>query len=86
MIFNRYIDTPTKKTGYKTHYETELLPDFKSSNDDIYIITKRGDRLDLLADQFYNDYRLWWIIATVNNLGQGSINVEPGTQLKIVQI
>jgi hypothetical protein len=39
--------------------------------------------LDLLANQFYNDSRLWWIIAQANNLNGVNIGVEAGIQLRI---
>ena len=52
---------------------------------DIYVITDFGDRLDLLSNQFYQDITLYWIIAIANpnKLNLGSINIPPGTQLRI---
>jgi hypothetical protein len=52
-------------------------------DDDIYIITQETDRLDLLANQFYGDSSLWWIIAIANNLNDASLSIEPGTQMRI---
>ena len=48
---------------------------------DIFIITQEGDRLDLLANQFYSDPSLWWFIANVNNISTN--NVPQGTSLRI---
>ena len=44
-----------------------------------------GDRYYKLASTYYNDFRLWWIIAQSNQLGEGNINVPPGTKLRIPQ-
>ena len=51
------------------------------SNDDFYVITQAGDRLDNLAFRFYNNPHLWWFIARVNNLK--TMNVPAGTSLRI---
>ena len=40
-----------------------------------------GDRLDMLAHQFYGDVSLWWYIAKANNLN--SINVPAGKSVVI---
>lgn len=65
---------------YKT---TTIYPDPPMSDSDYYIITTAGDRYDTLADQFYNDYTLWWIIASANNSQRASLVVEPGIQIRI---
>jgi hypothetical protein len=62
---------------------TTFLPKFEKSNNDIYVITDDSDRLTLLANQFYGDVTLWPIIASANNIGLGSINIEAGKQLRI---
>jgi hypothetical protein len=65
---------------YKT---TTVYPDTPISENDYYIITTVGDRYDTLANQFYNDYTLWWVIAAANNSERASLIVEPGIQLRI---
>ena len=47
-------------------YKTIRYPNIPFSVDDIYVTTTAGDRLDLLANQFYNDVRLWWVISIAN--------------------
>ena len=44
-----------------------------------------GDRLDLLADQFYQDVDMWWIIATANPgvVKRDTFNLKPGLQIRI---
>jgi hypothetical protein len=82
---NRYIYTNTKEQKEtKTKFlESTIYPKISATNDDIYIISGQGDRLDLLAQKYYNDPRMWWIIATANNLNDASLAVEPGRQLRI---
>ena len=54
------------------------------SVNDIYVITTVGDRYDLLANQYYGDSTLWWIISIANSLlPQNSIFIPEGTQLRI---
>jgi hypothetical protein len=42
-----------------------------------------GDRLDLIAFDFYGDTSFWWIIASANSLPGDSLYLEPGSQLRI---
>ena len=49
--------------------------------DDRYFVTQVGDRLDLLAQEFYGNRKLWWYIGLVNNLTE--INVEAGVKIRI---
>ena len=67
-----------KKFNY---YETTIYKSIPKSDEDIYIITQDGDRLDLLSYRYYNDSSLWWYIANANNLT--NINVPIGTSLRI---
>ena len=60
---------------------TMIYSSIPESNDDIYVITQYGDRLDLLANQFYNDPTLWWYIAKANDLK--TMVVPVGTSLRI---
>ena len=71
------------KTGKGLVYHSQLLPYIEPTDSDILIVTEEEDRLDLLANQFYSDSTGWPIIATANNLGQGTLNVEAGIQIRI---
>ena len=62
-------------------YDTTLYQKIPESNEDIFVMTQEGDRLDNLAFQFYGNQHLWWYIAHANNLN--NMNVEVGTQLRI---
>jgi len=57
---------------------TTLYPTFLENADGTKIISQQGDRLDILAKEFYNDERLWFVIARANGLGKGSMVVPPG--------
>ena len=65
--------------------DSTLYPKIELDDSDIYIITNIGDRLDLLASKYFNDVNLWWVIAQANHIGKGTLNIIPGTQLRIPQ-
>ena len=59
-------------------------PEIPLSIDDIYVVTVDGDRFDLLANRYYGDVSLYWIISAANsNLPQNSLFPPPGTQIRI---
>ena len=62
-------------------YDTTIYQSIPERNDDIFVISTEGDRLDLLAQQFYGDSSLWWFIANANNIS--TMNLPPGTSLRI---
>jgi nucleoid-associated protein YgaU len=63
---------------------TVKYPAVPLSSNDIQVITTDGDRLDLLANQFYNDSSLWWVISIANpSLKQNSLLPPVGSQLRI---
>lgn len=67
------------------YYRTVFYPEVEPAENDIYVETEFGDRLDLLANQFYNDVSLYWIIAIANPnvVSLGSLAPPVGTQLRI---
>lgn len=67
---------------YVRRLSTIMYPDF-STQSDTKILSQEGDRLDLLAKEFYGDESLWFIIAKKNNLGKGSLNVPSGRVITI---
>ena len=62
---------------------TANYPIFPQQFSDKYIIARAGDRLDLLAREFYGNENRWWILAESNNLGKGSLQVPAGMQIRI---
>ena len=70
-----------KKTYSIDSNGTTVYSFIPQTDNDIHIITQEGDRLDLLAHQFYGDVNLWWYIAKANNLT--FMTMSPGTPLRI---
>lgn len=83
---NRYRNiTPYKRKDGRRVYKSKVYPNIPKSDQDIYIMTQEGDRLDTIAFQFYGDSTLWWIIATANNIHDAPIGIEPGLTLRVPQ-
>jgi len=82
---NRYQDIPQTKIDGKVVYKTSRYPEIPLSPDDIYVYTVQGDRFDILAQQFYQDSSLWWIISIANAsiLNQSSLVIPGGIQIRI---
>ena len=59
-----------------------LISAFPDSTDTV-IQTSTPERLDKIANDFYGDPKLWWIIATVNKLGKGTLIVPRNTIIRI---
>ena len=78
---SRYRNTRIERKKNKSYYKTTIFDKVPKSDNDIYVITQYGDRLDLLANQFYGDVGLWWYIARANNLN--SVLVPENIQLRI---
>ena len=64
-----------------TSHSTTVYSSIPETDNDIYVITQHGDRLDNLAFQFYGDQSLWWYIAKANNLS--FMTIPTGTSLRI---
>ena len=81
---NRYRDVQHSVTSDGIEYvNNPIYPEIPLSDQDYYVISAGGDRYDTLAEQFYSDYTLWWVIAMANNSERASLIVEPGVQLRI---
>ena len=82
---SRYYDAKLKKTvDGREVYSSRVYPNIPLRDDDIYVATELGDRLDTLANYFYDDSSLWWIISTANNdIPQSSLYLPEGVQIRI---
>ena len=70
----RYSPISTKVTPTdKIIYNTVRYPEIPRSLSDIYVYTSVGDRFDTLAQQYYGDSSLWWVLSIANG------NLNPGT-------
>jgi len=81
----RYLNKTMKTSSDKTRLQTTILPNIVGIND-TYIETITPERLDTLANQFYNDASLWWVIAAANSIGKGTIRVPIGAILRIPNV
>ena len=84
MAYNRYKSAvqSTDKLGNR-YYGTILYPTIPKSSSDIYIMARKGDRLDLLANSYYDDPTLWWVIAQANHLGKGTLSISEPQRIRI---
>jgi len=81
---SRYQNNKTKKLNDgREVYRTKIYPKIPKSDTDIYIVTQTGDRLDTIANQFYQNSSLWWIIASANNIHDAPFALPDGTELRI---
>jgi|15BtaG_2_1085339.scaffolds.fasta_scaffold03373_2 nucleoid-associated protein YgaU len=85
---NRYKNTPVirnTQNGALTapHYRQTRSVAPPPTERDTYFYSREGDRLDSLANEFYKDVTLWWVIAAANNLGKGSFTVSAGKLMRI---
>jgi|TARA_R100000541_G_scaffold27518_1_gene36815 hypothetical protein len=67
------------------YYNSVQYPEVPTNEGDIWVETEFGDRLDLLANQFYQDVTLYWIIAIANPnvVNMGSLFITEGSQIRI---
>jgi hypothetical protein len=85
---NRYnnisISTKSPIKPGKRFYALVKYPEIPLSVSDIYVITQKKDRYDLLANRYYGDKSLWWIISIANpSITQDTLNPPEGMQLRI---
>ena len=75
----------TRVLDRKRYYTTIKYPEIPLSVNDFYVITTIGDRLDNLANQFYEDVNLWWVITSANPdvIKRDSFMLEPGIEIRI---
>ena len=90
---NRYQFIPIITIDNKPVYQTTKYPEVPLSDNDIYVYTVQGDRFDTLAQQYYEDQSLWWIISIANtavagtslpaDFPQDSLVIPEGNQIRI---
>jgi len=92
-MINRYKNIPKTKINGKEVYRTSRYPEIPLNENDIYVYTTQGDRFDVLAQQYYSDSSLWWIISIANtgtagtslasDLSQNTLVIPQGIQIRI---
>ena len=81
---NRYKHTKIKKdiNGNRV-YQSTIYPEIKIDDNDIFVTSVKGERLDNLAQEYYNDPTLWWVIAKANAIRDGKFTLDSGLQIRI---
>lgn len=59
------------------------LPTLSIQPDDTVYVVAGNDRIDLIANKFYGDPVLWWVIALANDLELLPSALNEGTLLRI---
>jgi hypothetical protein len=82
---NRYQNIKRLQTQEGRRFiSNPIYPDIAPSGQDIYLITRAGDRFDKLAQEFYNDSSLWYIIASTNpEAFSGGLIPKIGVQIRV---
>lgn len=80
----RYKSTKFKiDKNRKRYYLPTIVPSIPISDTDLFIRTVVGERFDSLAQKFYGDSNLWWIIAKANDMANGQIAISNETKIRI---
>jgi nucleoid-associated protein YgaU len=64
-------------------WDVLVLPDATPKQDDIQHIVSSGDRIDLIAQRYYQDPGLWWVIAWANGLDILPTDLKENAQIRI---
>lgn len=59
------------------------LPSITEQTDDTTYEWKSNDHIDIVANRFYGDSMLWWVIAVANNIELVPIQLNEGQLLRI---
>ena len=78
-----YSATQTEPSTKRKYLGSTIYPKITPTDNDLYVISEVTDRLDLLANKYYGDRSLWWVIAVANNINDASFYVKEGLQLRI---
>ena len=81
---NRYKKAESKKDSEGNRFRSlPVYQNVERTRQDLYILSKETDRLDLLSHKYYGTPKYWWVIALANKLGKGSLYCKAGIQLRI---
>jgi hypothetical protein len=83
--FIPFFSTPEKP---ERRYINVKYPSIPRDSQDIYVYVTEGDRYDVLAQTYYDDSTLWWIIARANATisSADSLYPSPGSQIRIPSV
>tara|TARA_B100001113_G_scaffold34490_1_gene24504 strand:- start:4878 stop:5156 length:279 start_codon:yes stop_codon:yes gene_type:complete len=81
MRYNRAIIKKDKNNV--RYYKPSIIPNIPIKDGDKFIKPTVGDRLDILAQRYYGDSNLWWVIAKANEISKGQIGLDPEKMIRI---
>lgn len=88
MIFkdSRYTNTRLAIDDGVTTFERRTIPHFNTTNCIVHVVVQ-DETLDLIAQKYYNNPKLWWAILDANiQTVQEFFNIVPGTRLYIPRL
>jgi|TARA_A100001391_G_scaffold194112_1_gene170148 hypothetical protein len=65
------------------YYKPRIIPNIPIKDSDIFVYPIYGDRFDTMAQRYYENSNLWWIIAKANEISDGRISPDPLVKLRI---
>ena len=65
------------------YFRPTIVPNIPLQDSDIFMVPRVGDRFDTLAQKYYGDSTLWWIIAKANELSNGKLALDPNQKIRI---
>ena len=81
---SRYNNIPTLVENGTQYRSSTVYKAPLESTEDYYVISSIGDRFDILAQEYYRDSKLWYIIASANpTVRRDTLSIEPGVQIRI---
>jgi len=59
------------------------IPEIPAQRDDLVHRVEGPDRIDLISDWYYQDARLWWVIAVANGMEELPTELNVGDEIRI---
>lgn len=70
-------------TNGKRYYKNVFYPSIPVRVDDIFFLSTKGDRYDLVATDYYGDPTLDWIIKYANVFPKDSLYIPEGKEVRV---
>ena len=64
-------------------YRPTIVPNIPIKDSDIFVYPVYGERFDNMAQRYYGDSNLWWIIAKANNMIDGTLGLDPEKRVRV---
>lgn len=79
LNFSEYLENIT----IPSFWEYVDFPPIEEQQDDLSYVLTEADEIDLLANTFYGDPTLWYVIAVANSFDLPPVGMNPGQTIKI---